>query len=195
MKRLFYLCLIVFAFMPTIAQGNLKLRVLEELRAPSPFPCPSAQCPTEQQILSYQYIFVGGFLVDHFRLSFKPMIKVLSQDFGVKDLELVTPSSSISIQKNVEYLSQQILALRKSNPKKKALIVAHSKGGVESLLMALRYPQFIESGMITDVVLLDGALQGSPLADLWVFCKTKNSLSPEAMDLCQSIRDGIGETL
>ena len=45
------------------------------------------------------------------------------------------------------------------------ILVGHSKGGAESMYLALRYPELLISGIIERVVLIHPALGGSPLAD------------------------------
>jgi pimeloyl-ACP methyl ester carboxylesterase len=45
------------------------------------------------------------------------------------------------------------------------VLVGHSKGGAAALLTALRYPELVLTGVIDRVVVVQGAIGGSPLAD------------------------------
>lgn len=74
------------------------------------------------------------------------------------------PSSELSIPENVEIIHNHIL--KTANEQRKPLIlVGHSKGGAEVLQTILRYPELILQGMVFQVLLIQPALQGSPLAE------------------------------
>jgi len=74
------------------------------------------------------------------------------------------PSSRIDIPANGELVCEKINETY-FDVEKPLIVVAHSKGGAETLYCMLKHPELILRGIVDRVVLLQPAVGGSPLAD------------------------------
>jgi len=179
------------------ALGDFKQRVQEEVSASKAYPCASAVCPSQDEVSQYQFIFVEGFLGSATVQNFIPLENVLQNDFQVDDFTIVIPRSANSIATNAPLVREAVLDFRRRSPEKKSILIAHSKGAAEALLMVLQHPELITDGLISEVVLVDGAFNGTPLAYLWQdFCHLgrMTEIAAKDLDLCRilmSWTDGV----
>jgi pimeloyl-ACP methyl ester carboxylesterase len=187
---------ITFIF-STVALADFQQRVLEEITAGHAYPCASANCPTPAQISQYQFIFIEGFLARPNGRNFVPLETVIKDQFNDNDYMRLLPSSANSISTNVPIIYNQIQAFRAKSPQKKAILVAHSKGAAETLLIALLHPEIFTNGLISEMVFVDGAFNGTPLTYLWNdLCHLGRmpEVATEDLDLCHIIAgwaDGV----
>jgi hypothetical protein len=72
--------------------------------------------------------------------------------------------SSVSIPDNADKLFVDLQKIY-AQLKKPIVLIGHSKGGAECLYAVLKYPELLLSNIIDRVVIIQGAIGGSPLAD------------------------------
>lgn len=72
--------------------------------------------------------------------------------------------SSESIPENADKLFVDVQKIY-AHIKKPIVLIGHSKGGAECLYTVLKYPELLLSNIIDRVVIIHGAIGGSPLAD------------------------------
>jgi hypothetical protein len=173
----------------SLTRADLLERVKEELQTDKTYPCMSQDCPPQEAVESFQFIFIGGFLSDQLK-DVSSVSSVIKNKFKISDSFAIKPDSRNPIPKNANILYEQVLNLRAQSPHKKAIIFAFSKGGAETLLMVLQHPELVTSGLISDVVTINGALGGTPLADLWKERCAQGSTSqlPRNANICGTIR-------
>lgn len=112
-------------------------------------------------------IFVSGImgaeLADIFGNYFPDNIESVEKELGGTATH-ISPSSHLSIPENAFILKAQILEIyyRVRKPLK---LFGHSKGGAELHYLILTNPELITDGIVEDVILVEAAIHGSPLAD------------------------------
>lgn len=119
-------------------------------------------------------VFVEGFLNeshqgmpwDDAKTNFSVNMETLSSDFQTPDFIKIAPPSMQAVSDNADWLIDQLNSVYATHHQHPLLIIAHSKGAAETLLAALRHPDLLVNGMIERIVLVQGAIGGSPLAEL-----------------------------
>lgn len=115
-------------------------------------------------VYAYEYVFVAGFLNEGLLGYFKDN-KDLLKEVGVseKQIHVLKPSSRKGVIENAAELSK---ALSKIHAKsgRQLVIIAHSKGALESLAVAVINPPLINKA-VKKLFLVQGALKGSAVAD------------------------------
>jgi pimeloyl-ACP methyl ester carboxylesterase len=76
----------------------------------------------------------------------------------------IAPSSQKSVPENAEFLYKKLLNLH-SIYQKQITLFGHSKGGAEILYMCLIHPELFTNKIISQVVLIQAAIGGSPLVE------------------------------
>ena len=163
----------VLGLAPTIglAAGlTLQDRLQEELAA---FPVPLAPAVI-QAVQSHTVVFVEGLFNEAHsgtawndpETNFGASMQTLATEFLMTDFVKLAPPSYRSIAVNADWPRDELPLIYRSHGGHPLLIVAYSKGGAESLLMCLQHPDFLTSGMIDQLVVVQGAIGGSPLATL-----------------------------
>lgn len=115
-------------------------------------------------------VYVSGFLHEVLPFQFIKNKEAL-KELGVQAFTEIYPSSHQSASENARVLSETMLGLfSKGNNKGEGkglpiIIIAHSKGAAESLLMAIQYPGLVTSGIIEKVVTIQAGIS-TPLAEL-----------------------------
>lgn len=133
----------------------------------------------------YDIYFVNGFMREF--VSSEPLeswIATLKHEFSLTGpvRELRTTSLS-SVEANVAALRIQLQSL---DPKRPKILVGHSKGAAEILILALRNRSLIEDFHIDKILLVQGALQGSSLAAIGSdICQM-----PSTVHLCRQLALG-----
>jgi len=112
-----------------------------------------------------QLVFITGVLSEITPLYFYDVRDVLRHEYGIYDSVIVRPKSFLSITDNSEILYKKFLEIQ-STAGKPLIILAHSKGAAETVLALLHHPDLIKNGIIEKVYALQGALNGSYIADL-----------------------------
>ncbi|MDP1822353.1 MAG: hypothetical protein Q8L48_03895 [Archangium sp.] len=103
-------------------------------------------------------VFVAGFMSELIPGYFTDNVAV-TRELGGATSTLFPPSSR-SLTDDVLMIEAEVR--RTSAP---VVLVGHSKGGAGVLLTVLRNPELVLSGRVECVIVLQGALGGSPLAD------------------------------
>ncbi|MES2505000.1 MAG: hypothetical protein V4534_09010 [Myxococcota bacterium] len=100
--------------------------------------------------------YIPGYFVDC-RESVEKELGGKSSYFG--------PPSKNSISENAVILRDQVLKAFFENGQKPLVILAHSKGAAEILYLVLEQPAFMLDNLIEKIVLIQGAIGGTPLAN------------------------------
>ncbi len=145
-------------------------------------------------LMSVQFVFVAGFLNEVFANYYQDNILELNKQFGIQgdQVQIIRPSSRASVESNATWLRQEILAIHRRNPAP-IILVAHSKGAAESLTMLMAYPDLLNDSVILDFVSVQGAIFGSPIADIYSTLP-ESSPSPE-LSLLNWLWESIGYRL
>lgn len=120
----------------------------------------------KSQLKDRTVIFVAGIMngvVGAFAGYFDPNVEVLKDEYGAHVRE-IGPNSWNSVQSNVPILYEKWMRIYNKSHRK-LIVICHSKGCAESLLTVLKYPSLIEEGIVDRLVLVQGAVGGSPLAN------------------------------
>jgi pimeloyl-ACP methyl ester carboxylesterase len=130
-----------------------------EIALRNPTPNPHAI----QELQKYNYFFVAGFL-NEFVTDYFGDNRDYLQSHGVNNesIHIFYPSSNGSLYQNADGIYIQLKRLSQTSSKK-WVVIAHSKGGFESLLFATKYKDFFLENV--EKLHLVQAAFGSPLAD------------------------------
>jgi hypothetical protein len=148
----------------------------------------SAQAKNLTHANDYAYILVDGIRLFYFSRNFQPAIEVLRDELSVKDVVLVSPEVSTSINENALLIAKTISSVIQKTHKN-IYLVAQSRGAAEALLSLLDRPQLLVSAShpgVAKIILAQGALKGTPLADIWdtVCNASPNFIAPVSEILC-----------
>lgn len=105
-------------------------------------------------------VFVAGHL-NEFIPGYFTENAAVAQELGA-GTSILAPPSVGNLDADVSLIEQELRARVGS----KAVLFGHSRGGASVLLTVLRRPSLILSGQVDAVIVVQGALGGSPLADL-----------------------------
>lgn len=149
--------------------------------------------PTKYRISGinrFQIIMVGGFLGE-LSSEYLEANENAVRMMGAEHVLRIQPDSRQSIEANIEILKKQIFTEYEIN-KKPIILWGHSKGGVESLGLILKYPELVRQGVIKLVVPIQspvGGCVGGTCASLSLFLSRAHtafdgmhSLSTSAID-------------
>lgn len=114
--------------------------------------------PAPPVLQGTQVLFVAGYLNELIPGYFDDNVAVV-ESLGAKS-ERLFPTSEESLQEDVLALMKWVDA--HEGP---LWLIGHSKGGAAVLLAALRHPELVLSGKVKAVVVVQGAVGGSPVAD------------------------------
>jgi pimeloyl-ACP methyl ester carboxylesterase len=155
------LLVVFFAFAATPAlSADFQAQVMQEVASPAPLT--DAQLET---INNTQYIFIDGTLGEVWQSNFDPAEKVLNTTWTGAEGVIIRPHTPNTIPDNAEILFNQIVGLRSTSKFEKAVIIAHSKGSAEVLLMALRHPELSTQYGIVGYGLVAGPYAGTDVID------------------------------
>ena len=107
-------------------------------------------------------VFVAGFMNELIPGYFTDNVAV-SRELGA-ETSTVFPPSSRSLLEDVTQIETEVAA----HADRSVVLVGHSKGGAGVLLTVLERPELVLSGRVECVIVLQGAIGGSPLADALV---------------------------
>ncbi len=146
-KSLMFLCFIL-AGCATVKPASVMATGPEWLTAPGEPP----------SLQGRHVVFVAGFLSELIPGYFTDNVAV-TRELGAQTSTLFPPSSR-GLADDVALIEQEIS--RSPSP---LVLVGHSKGGAGVLLTVLQHPELILLGRVECVIVLQGAIGGSPLAD------------------------------
>lgn len=114
---------------------------------------------------AHHFVFVAGFLNEGAQPAYFNQNRNALLDAGVKPeaIDILFPKSGNSVEENVTFLLKKLPELAAKGPQKLVLI-AHSKGAVETLAFVLAAPVFVRDH-VQAVFLVQGAFGGSAIAD------------------------------
>ncbi len=107
----------------------------------------------------HHVVFVAGFMSEVIPGYFIDNAAV-TRELGAETSTLFPPSSS-SLVNDVGLVEREVAAHRNVP----VVLVGHSKGGAAVLLTVLQHPELVLTGRVECVVVIQGAVGGSPLAD------------------------------
>lgn len=113
--------------------------------------------------ITYRYVFVGGFLNEGIPGYFTDNRAAL-RDLAIplSHIHMIYPSSKNSVEENMGVLATEINRIADDRPEK-VIIIAHSKGAVETLAAFLDNFETLNR-KIEHIVLIQGAFYGSQVA-------------------------------
>ena len=111
----------------------------------------------------YHFVFVSGFLNERAPFYWNDMINELKDHLEVDedDIDVINPSSKNMTLENSPLIFQEISQIKTKKP---LIIIAHSKGAVETFDMAWRHPAFIRD-KVKGIYFIQGSFGGSYVAD------------------------------
>jgi hypothetical protein len=108
------------------------------------------------------FLFVSGFLNEAIPGYFKDQTEVV-KELGAK-AHTFEPSSFTAMSDEADKVQQRVLSAW-GKEERPVVLVGHSMGGASSLLCLIRYPELVAEGKLDKVIVIQGAVGGSPLAD------------------------------
>jgi len=123
------------------------------------------------KVKGHHYGFVTGILGELIRNDstnqgyYGKTLETLHDDFGVDSAAVFYPASYNSIEQNAPVVHDWLEAEYIRGGNLPMVILAHSKGAAETLLAVLQNPDLVLSGKIDRLVFVQGAFQGSHIAD------------------------------
>ncbi len=93
--------------------------------------------------------------------SGSPSLETFTNDLEMS-ASVYRPSSKNAISENLHYLYLEIMDTY-ARVRKPIILVGYSKGGVEALHAALRYPELLLEGVVEEIVLFQSPVKGTPL--------------------------------
>ncbi len=113
----------------------------------------------------FHYVFIAGYKNEEIPGYFTENIRFL-RDLGASSVSEIRPSSETAVLNNVALIRRELARLSEfENGKRPLLIIAHSKGGLESLHTLLRYPEQFTKARVALLVVVQSPLMGSPYTD------------------------------
>ena len=116
---------------------------------------------------SQRWVLIDGILGDFSQTLYAQMKMVLRDEVGIQSVDILRPSSVNTILENADLLARELNFIAKKHGQR-LVLVAHSRGAVEVFLALLKHPNLLSQDIVAKVVLVQGAFDGSPLADFVV---------------------------
>lgn len=119
-----------------------------------------------EQLKNHHVLFVGGVmneLAEYTTGYFTDSRDCVEQELGGQS-SYWGPSSKNSIPENAEILNGHILKTY-FETQKPLILVGHSKGAAEILYVILEHPELILDGLVERVILIQGSMGGSRIAN------------------------------
>ena len=139
---------------------------------------PEALSPENFAMLrQFHIIFVGGFTNELLRGYFAENKKALN-DMGIKTVSTVFPPSGKEVEANADALDKTLREKYREGGRKPIILVGHSKGGVETLLWAIRHPDLITDGKVASVVIMQSPVDGATMVD-----EVRNTVGDRVLNL------------
>jgi pimeloyl-ACP methyl ester carboxylesterase len=122
---------------------------------------------TRHWLSHHTVLFVNG--LGGTDLSASEYKDILENDFFFpkRNFLVFTPNASTTVEENAQKIYSEILLINLLRDRDKPFIViGHSLGGAELLLMAATHPELVNQKIIERLVIMQGPVGGAPLADL-----------------------------
>lgn len=118
-----------------------------------------------QKLDDFHYVFIGGYFNELVRAEYFDLNIRTLQDLGAQAVSRFFPSSFVAASKNREIIRDQLKKLFVQGGSRPIVLIGHSKGGLESLATILEYPQLVDKGIVSDVILFQAPIGGNHLLD------------------------------
>jgi pimeloyl-ACP methyl ester carboxylesterase len=118
-----------------------------------------------QNLRTTQFIFIDGTLGELWKSNFDPAMQVLNSQWSGVSGAVIRPHTPNTIPENAEVLFRQISQIISQSGKAKTVIIAHSKGGAEVLLMALRHPELVTQLGVVAYGIVSAPIAGTDVID------------------------------
>lgn len=141
-----------------LANTSLSTRFRQTMETQQPIS--SASIPSAKGL---HFLFVGGFLNEGIPGYFVDNMAVVTEELGAT-ASVIFPKSTDNLEEDAAGIRDEVIALS-DGTQRPIVLVGHSKGGAGVVLAALKYPELVRGGRVVDVVSIQGALHGSPIAD------------------------------
>ena len=127
---------------------------------------PREPTPLKQYLSSRQVVWVGGIFNVLQARYFEDNVHCLKNDLEMKDVATLFPFPFMGddLVTSADWLYPRVERLHETG-KKPILLIGHSKGGVDSLMLLMRHPELLRDGWVERLVLVQAPVQGSPAAD------------------------------
>lgn len=163
LRRTALVCVVVLcgcATAPTAIESSaLSRQMLAELQTPNARATPDSPLAA---VASRHFLFVAGFLNELIPGYFDDN-EVVTRELGGQTSKLF-PSSMHSMSEQADEIYESIEASHAANGMP-VVVVGHSMGGAAALLAAIRHPELMRNGTLDRVIVIQGAIGGSPVAD------------------------------
>jgi pimeloyl-ACP methyl ester carboxylesterase len=141
--------------------SRLAEKMLEELARDAPIAV--AEGSALAKLGDRHFIFVAGFLHEAIPGYFTDNAHVAHDELGAAT-SIIFPSSRQGLEDDVALIRSAVLASFAADGKP-VVLFGHSKGGAGALLTVLRDPGLMLTGVVDRVIVVQGAIGGSPIAD------------------------------
>ena len=111
------------------------------------------------ELWAMHVVFVAGFMNELIPGYFNDNVAV-TRALGA-DTTVLLPPSAGSLETDVALVQQAMT----KGPGSRIVLFGHSKGGAAVLLTVIQHPELVLDGPVEAVIVLQGAIGGSPLAD------------------------------
>lgn len=113
-------------------------------------------------LVGLHVVFVGGFLNEALPGYFLDNAEECHAEGA--STSIVEPSSLDDVGADTEHLVEAVRKAARDSGRR-VVLVGHSKGGAAALLTALKHPELMLDGTLERVVVIQGAVGGSPIAE------------------------------
>ncbi len=141
-----------------LANTSLSARFRQTMETPTPLS--AASIPSAKGL---HFLFVGGFLNEGIPGYFVDNMAVVTEELGAT-ASVIFPKSADDLEEDAAGIRDEVISLS-DQLQRPVVLVGHSKGGAGVVLAALKYPELIRGGRVVDVISIQGAIHGSPIAD------------------------------
>jgi hypothetical protein len=128
-------------------------------------------------------LWTSGFLNGFIPHYFVDNSDVAVNELGMKSMTYAPPSDQ-DVPVTAELIASKAYDSYYRGEKQPLILVGHSKGAAETLDAVLSHPDLMVNGIVEKVILIDGAINGSPVA-------TGVMSQPELRLFSKPIRDGL----
>lgn len=176
--------------------ANLKNRYEVEVYRQSNPQTQSAHLPKKivTALSGKSFLLIDGMFGDLAEKIYeKDFVPFLKSELHTNDVYVVRPASNNSMDQNARYLAAEIKLMsyrfQKQNTLKPLIVIAHSRGAAEMLVTLMLYPELIHLAHIEQVILVEGAFNGSPIADWAVNILKPKCLKPTMIPVLKETCD------
>jgi pimeloyl-ACP methyl ester carboxylesterase len=117
----------------------------------------------QQYLSNRQVVFVTGILPGISQRYFADNVDSVHWELHAASTKVFSPQSNRSIDQGSDWLYSVLKPLLTKTPRRPMILIGHSKGGVEAILVALKYPELMEKGKIEKIIAIQSPVRGTPV--------------------------------